>query len=887
MYTYLKRGIAVLIILIVSGLFFSGSFLYSQDRVSLATNQRIIQKQVKVLSGPDRNAIYLSLAAGKPEIAELGTSTDQRKQHLKMYGFPNKLSPGNPMLPYKVYQVALPPDADPKSLTLEVINRRETQMRGEYTLVPCPPYNICQDDKKPRLPLTQEEKWGLGKKIIDGKNILVYQEDNYFPKYNASVNYTGQLRKWKIASVIFSPLRYNPVTGQLSLVSRMDVKLKFKRLAGYLAQPQNIKSLKDNAFEEKLSGTLLNYNKAKNWYVKPLLKPAPAPCGASIPDPDYAIFATEDIFDATNGCQSLDDFCAHKENLGFEVMVITEHQARSVDGNRVSGYSFNTIAGLDGYEDVTGAPAPGQRPEKIRKWLQDNYAALGIKYVLLLGNPDPDNHDDADAVGNLPMKLAQLHMGADVPTDFYFAELSSGNWDLDGDGLAGEYYTSAGYTNGIPGAVTDKTSFSARVEGELEVSITATSSTLSSAISAGTDTVTVADATGFDFYQIVRVGASGSSDAEELIVRSVTGNDIRFMTNLANDHPAGTSVTLIGAKINLSSRRDGHTQVYLDQNNNGIDAGDLVVDDNVEHHPFNTEYLYYDLKAGSYPLRVDYSQRSGDAYCSLYYYSYSDNVELTLKHDDGGGIMVEGQDASFYNSTDFTGAAIDYSSPSTSIYILHVTGGDKGPGGMEFLPELLVGRIPCYDEDSSGLIDYDKMSLILDKIIAYENAVLADNPWRRHVLTSAPFVVDNPTHPDDPTNAVRELNTSKYEWSELLRSFTASPPLWNWHRIYMEDYGLTPDPETIPCSNAATVDAWDDGKGVVMWMTHGSQTSAEHVISNTEISSLDDAKPSIVFMGACSNGKPEYYATWGIPLGYVNLKQGAIATVSATRTSYG
>ena len=103
----------------------------------------------------------------------------------------------------------------------------------------------------------------------------------------------------------------------------------------------------------------------------------------------------------------------------------------------------------------------------------------------------------------------------------------------------------------------------------------------------------------------------------------------------------------------------------------------------------------------------------------------------------------------------------------------------------------------------------------------------------------------------------------------------------------MEDYGLTPDPETIPCSNTATVDAWDDGKGVVMWMTHGSQISASHVIRNSELSSLDDSKPSIVFMGACSNGEPEYYPTWGIPLGYENLKNGAIATVSATRTSYG
>ena len=886
MYTYLKRGIAVLLILIVTGLFVSGSLVQAQERVTVATQQRNMLQQVRVMSGPDRDAIYLNLEAGKPEIKELSTSTDQRKQHIKMYGFPNKMSPGNPMLPYRVYQLALPPDADPKSLKIEVISKRESTMSGEYNLVPCPPHDICQDQDKIIVELTDTQKWGQGKTIVNGKNTLVYQSNSYFPGNNAQVNYSGQLRKWKIASVIFSPIRYNPVTGKMTIVTRMALKVCFNRIPGYLAQPAVLKNLKDNAFEDKLQGRLINYQKAKNWYLKPLLKPAPQPAAAAIPDPDYAIFATEDIFHATTGCASLDDFCFHKENLGFEVIVVTEHQARSVDGNRVSGYSFNTIAGLDGYEDVSGAPAPGQRPDKIRKWLQDNYTALGIKYVLLLGNPDPDNHDASDAVGNMPMKLAQLYMDEEVPTDYYFSELSPGNWDLDGDGLAGEYYAAAGYSERIPAGVTDHTSFSARCDGVIEVEIPSASSTLSDPSSAGHISVTVDDVTGFDYNQKVVIDA-GSGVEEEALIRSVTGNIIRFDEFLTNDHAAGTTITVTGGKSIISVRSDGHLKIYLDQDNNGFDAADVVHNDPADHSIFGYEYYYPVLDEGSIPIRVEYSQQAGDGYCYVSFSRYSNDVHFNLMHDDGTGTMVQGYDGAYFNSTNFTGAAINESYNSRYIKILHVTGGDIGPGGMEFLPELVVGRIPCYDEDQSGQIDYDKMSLILNKIITYENAVLADNPWRRHVLTSAPYVVDDPEHPDDPDNEVSENNRAKYQWSELLRSLTASPPLWNWHRLYMEDYGLTPDPETIPCSNAATVAAWDDGKGVVMWMTHGSQTSASSVINNSEISSLDDAKPSIVFMGACSNGKPEYTHSWGIPLGYVNLKQGAIATVSASRTSYG
>ncbi|KYK24747.1 hypothetical protein AYK25_01585 [Thermoplasmatales archaeon SM1-50] len=81
-------------------------------------------------------------------------------------------------------------------------------------------------------------------------------------------------------------------------------------------------------------------------------------------------------------------------------------------------------------------------PEKIRNFLRVSYQELGIEYVLLIGDhatipmrycyPDPTNHR---------FDIFDWTSG-EVPTDYYYADLSSGDadsWDLDGDGYYGEY----------------------------------------------------------------------------------------------------------------------------------------------------------------------------------------------------------------------------------------------------------------------------------------------------------------------------------------------------------------------------------------------------------------------------------------------------------------
>jgi hypothetical protein len=82
-------------------------------------------------------------------------------------------------------------------------------------------------------------------------------------------------------------------------------------------------------------------------------------------------------------------------------------------------------------------------PAKIRNFLREYYQTWGINYVLIVGShetipmrycyPDPNNHN---------FDIYSWSNGGEVPTDYYYADLSNSDdesWDSDGDGYYGEF----------------------------------------------------------------------------------------------------------------------------------------------------------------------------------------------------------------------------------------------------------------------------------------------------------------------------------------------------------------------------------------------------------------------------------------------------------------
>ncbi len=82
-------------------------------------------------------------------------------------------------------------------------------------------------------------------------------------------------------------------------------------------------------------------------------------------------------------------------------------------------------------------------PAKIRNFLIEYYQTWGIYFVLIVGDhetvpmrycyPDPENHN---------FDVYDWSTGGEVPTDYYYADLSDSDnesWDSDGDGFYGEF----------------------------------------------------------------------------------------------------------------------------------------------------------------------------------------------------------------------------------------------------------------------------------------------------------------------------------------------------------------------------------------------------------------------------------------------------------------
>jgi len=175
--------------------------------------------------------------------------------------------------------------------------------------------------------------------------------------------------------------------------------------------------------------------------------------------------------------------------------------------------------------------------------------------------------------------------------------------------------------------------------------------------------------------------------------------------------------------------------------------------------------------------------------------------------------------------------------------------------------EVKVGRIPYY-----GTIN--DLDHILSKITTFENAQTGDISWRQNVLL--------PMEPSDGS-------TPGYHLGEEIKDSVVNPEGWGYHRVYEEGYGLTPPPETTPCSVSGVTNAWNgDQFGGIFWWTHGSETSAADIMDLSHAATLDDSYPGFTFQCSCFNGHPETTNN----LGYSLLENGCVATISATRVSW-
>ena len=313
-------------------------------------------------------------------------------------------APGDPLLPVKAYNIALPPDVIPESVQAQVIDAKTVELEASAPVAPAPPGVMWVQER-------QVEQWGKNAaSIVDGKNTLVYQNDAYFPQSQLSNVRFDQMRKWRYVTLLLAPLQYNPVAGKLRLASEVQVQVTFERAAS-VDQNQLQIELSDTMMDERAAQLLYNVDQARAWY--PVMA---KPDGLSTPA-NYVILTSKNIVTAS---KKLNSFVAHKQAQGYSVLVVTEDQY-----------------GTTQY--------PSTRADKIRQWLKNNYQALSIEYVLLIGDPKPYNPKFIfDTIGDVPMFMCwPMHLnladpGESIPTDYPYANLT-GNWNLNQLGQFDQY----------------------------------------------------------------------------------------------------------------------------------------------------------------------------------------------------------------------------------------------------------------------------------------------------------------------------------------------------------------------------------------------------------------------------------------------------------------
>ena len=297
--------------------------------------------------------------------------------------------PGEPSLPRNVYNFALPPDVKISSLSMEVLDLQTEKLSGTYNIKPA--------DFLPSIPGTN----------LLGNLVQVTEPE---PHNWVSMLPYGQMRKWIFAPVEFLPFYLDNETREITVATEVTIQFNYD----LKSKEVNASLLNDTVMDEVARDLFENYQAAKDWYQSE----SPQPSVLSVER--MVIITTNAIL---NNSTKLFDFIDHKvQNTAYPPIWITEDQYGSLSGQ-----------------------APNGRAEKIRKWLQDNYLTYNIEYVLLIGDPDPDDPSGSDTVGDVPMKMTWPRRAETTytsydrsPTDYFYADLS-GNWDKDGDGYFGEW----------------------------------------------------------------------------------------------------------------------------------------------------------------------------------------------------------------------------------------------------------------------------------------------------------------------------------------------------------------------------------------------------------------------------------------------------------------
>ncbi|MDD5448578.1 MAG: C25 family cysteine peptidase, partial [Actinomycetota bacterium] len=298
---------------------------------------------------------------------------------LYMEGWPPESKPGLPCLPSKILSIALPPGMKAREVT---------RISSEWQTVSGT--NLVEWGQPPASSAEPPARVSA--------NRGVYDSDSPYPAESISLEGNGMMRQYSIAKIKITPVQYLPKRGVL----KRCLSLKLVVKCASLEEDKRAYELLGESPDSLAAEVIDNFEQASPWYESEAgsgeksLALAPSGSGDIA---DYLIVAPDSLTSAVAPLKT------YKESQGLSVLT----RSTSWIESNSSGVDFQ---------------------EKLRNYLKENYASLGIDYVLLVGTDS-----------SLPMRRCYTPVGESddyTPTDYYYSDLS-GDWDLNDDGEYGQF----------------------------------------------------------------------------------------------------------------------------------------------------------------------------------------------------------------------------------------------------------------------------------------------------------------------------------------------------------------------------------------------------------------------------------------------------------------
>lgn len=172
-------------------------------------------------------------------------------QSLSLPGWGLSGAPGEPALPIHGALVGVPAGSKP---SVTVVSAELASVRDGVDL--CPAATLIQSETFNEVPVVLGEQLAL--------DPAAYAANQDYPGPLASAGEISMIRSQQVMQILAQPFRYNPTSRQLTVYSRLVIRVDFGETAG-LNSPNS--SIDEGPFEDILRSQVVNYDAARAWRI--------------------------------------------------------------------------------------------------------------------------------------------------------------------------------------------------------------------------------------------------------------------------------------------------------------------------------------------------------------------------------------------------------------------------------------------------------------------------------------------------------------------------------------------------------------------------------------------------------------------------------------------